>query len=67
MNKYSRCAFGRAIVCSRDKSLFIQSLKNGIKFGMVHKFDMEKSKGSISSQLACYALENVKSFNPTYL
>lgn len=34
---------------------------------MIHKYDAEKSKGSISSQLACYALENIKTFNPTYL
>ena len=40
MNKYSRSAFGRAIICSRDKSLFIQSSKNGIKYGMVYKLDM---------------------------
>lgn len=67
MSKYSRSAFGRAVICSRDKSLFLQSTKNGIKYGMVYKLDLEKSKGGISSQLACYSLENVKMFNPTYL
>ena len=67
LSKYSRCAFGRSIILSRDRSLFIQAVKNGIKLGTVYKLDLAKSKGAVGSQLACYALENVKMFDPTYL
>jgi hypothetical protein len=71
VTKYSRCMYGRALLCSTGHNYYIEFVKNGISSRSIHRSDIPsndlKSSFVANNLLSCYPLETVSTDHLCYL
>lgn len=68
--RYSRCVYGRAVLCNTGRNYFIEFEKNGVRCYTIHHADQPadmRASFAASSLLSCYPLETVTPNHNSYL